>query len=134
MPYTPLVALRGPPPGGVPWDADSVVPSPGAPTAPPPLPGSGDGSGNPTPSPTPPTCGPLISQNRPTTSSAIEAANLASQFAVDGNPGTRWSSAFSDPQWMQIDLGASLPITRVRLNWEAAYALAYQIQVSNSPG
>ena len=26
--------------------------------------------------------------------------------AVDGNAGTRWSSAFSDPQWLQVDLGA----------------------------
>ena len=35
------------------------------------------------------------------------------------------------PQWMQIDLGSVQPITRVKLNWEAAYASAYQIQVSN---
>ena len=27
--------------------------------------------------------------------------------AVDGNAGTRWSSAFSDPQWLQVDLGAA---------------------------
>jgi hypothetical protein len=90
--------------------------------------------GGPSPSPSPPTCGPLISQGRPTTSSAIEAANLAAQYAVDGNLATRWSSAFSDPQWMQIDLGSAQPITRVKLTWEAAYAAAYQIQVSNSAG
>jgi hypothetical protein len=83
------------------------------------------------PTPTPPTCGPLISQNRPTASSAVESASLAAQYAVDGNPATRWSSAFSDPQWMSIDLGSVKAISRVRLNWEAAYASAYQIQVSN---
>jgi len=97
-------------------------------------PPSGPGGPSPSPTPTPPTCGPLISQGRPTTSSAVEAPNLAAQYAVDGNFGTRWSSAFSDPQWMQIDLGASVPITRVRLSWEAAYASAYQIQVSNGAG
>jgi beta-glucanase (GH16 family) len=86
------------------------------------------------PTPTPPTCGPLVSQGKPTTSSAVEAANLAAQYAVDGNLGTRWSSTFSDPQWMQVDLGSVQPITRVKLSWEAAYASAYQVQVSNNAG
>ena len=97
-------------------------------------PPTGPGGPGPSPSPTPPTCGPLISQGRPTTSSAIEAPNLAAQFAVDGDLGTRWSSAFSDPQWMQVDLGSVQPITRVKLSWEAAYATAYQLQVSNNAG
>jgi beta-glucanase (GH16 family) len=100
------------------WTAGAGGPPPGQTTGPPVSP--------------PPTCGPLISQGRPTSSSAIEAPNLAAQYAVDGNPGTRWSSAFSDPQWMQIDLGAAKPITRVRLNWETAYATAYQIQTSTN--
>jgi beta-glucanase (GH16 family) len=101
--------------------------------APPPALGPGDGTGT-SPTPGPSTCGPLISQGRPTTSSGNENASLAPQYAVDGNPATRWSSLFSDPQWMQVDLGAAVPITRVRLNWESAYASAYQIQVSNAAG
>jgi hypothetical protein len=51
--------------------------------------------------------------------------------AVDGNPATRWSSSFSDPQWITIDLGSPAEITKVRLNWEAAYATAYEIEVSS---
>jgi hypothetical protein len=51
-------------------------------------------------------------------------------MAVDGNTGTRWSSAFSDPQWLQVDLGASHAISSVALNWEGAYGTAYQIQTS----
>jgi hypothetical protein len=51
--------------------------------------------------------------------------------AVDGDPATRWSSAFSDPQWITVDLGATAEITRVRLNWEAAYARKYAIEVSD---
>lgn len=50
--------------------------------------------------------------------------------AVDGNPGTRWSSAVADPQWLQVDLGPVQQINRVTLTWEAAYARAYQIQTS----
>jgi di/tricarboxylate transporter len=51
--------------------------------------------------------------------------------AVDGDPETRWSSAFSDPQWITVDLGSPVEITRVRLNWEAAYATQYAIEVSD---
>ena len=49
---------------------------------------------------------------------------------MDGNTGTRWSSAFSDPQWLQVDLGASHSLSQVVLNWETAYARAFQLQTS----
>ena len=75
--------------------------------------------------------GPLISQGRPATASSIENGGTPAANAVDGNPGTRWSSAFSDPQWIQVDLGADRrPIDQVVLTWEAAYATAFQIQIS----
>ena len=50
---------------------------------------------------------------------------------MDGNSGTRWSSQFSDPQWLQVDLGSSQSICEVTLNWETASGKAYQIQTSN---
>jgi hypothetical protein len=50
--------------------------------------------------------------------------------AVDGNIGTRWSSEFSDAQWIAVDLGRPARISRVELLWEAAYGKAYAIQVS----
>jgi len=50
---------------------------------------------------------------------------------VDGNTSTRWSSQFSDPQWFQIDLGATKVISKVILRWQTAYGQSYQIQVSN---
>src|SRR5512140_1914964 len=73
---------------------------------------------------------PLISQGKPVTASSTENAAFPAVNAVDGNPGTRWASAFSDPQWIQIDLGATAGIDRVVLNWEAAYGRSYQIQTS----
>ncbi len=72
----------------------------------------------------------LLSQGRPATASSTENAGTPASAAVDGNSGTRWSSAFSDPQWIQVDLGATASITQVTLQWEAAYATAFQIQVS----
>ena len=78
------------------------------------------------------TCDPSnVALNHPATASSVENAGTPASAAVDGNTGTRWSSAFSDPQWLQVDLGSSMTICQVELNWEAAYATAFQIQVSN---
>src|SRR2546423_134285 len=72
----------------------------------------------------------LLSQGRPATASSTENATLPASAAVDGNAGTRWSSAFSDPQWIQVDLGTTATISQVVLQWETAYAAAFQVQVS----
>jgi beta-glucanase (GH16 family) len=87
--------------------------------------GSGGGT-------TPPPSGTNLAQGKPTTASSVENAGTAASAATDGNTGTRWSSAFSDPQWLQVDLGATHTINKVTLNWEAAYAKAFQIQTSNN--
>jgi hypothetical protein len=73
----------------------------------------------------------LLSQGMPTTASSTESAAYPASAATDGSTATRWSSAFSDPQWLQVDLGAQDTISQVVLNWEAAYAAAFQIQTSN---
>ena len=57
----------------------------------------------------------LLSQGRPATASSTENAATPASAAVDGNTGTRWSSAFSDPQWLQVDLGATATISQVVL-------------------
>jgi fibronectin type 3 domain-containing protein len=75
--------------------------------------------------------GTLLSQGHPATASSVQGAGYPAANAVDGNTATRWSSAFSDPQWLQVDLGAPHTISQVVLNWEAAYGKAFQIQTSN---
>jgi len=77
--------------------------------------------------------GPLISQGRPAVASSVEGAAYPATAAVDGDAGTRWSSAFSDPQWIRVDLGATAAVDQVELVWEAAYARAFQIQVAAGP-
>jgi hypothetical protein len=71
-----------------------------------------------------------VALGKPATSSSVEGAPFGAGAAVDGNGGTRWSSAFSDPQWIRIDLGATHTISRVVLRWEAAFGRAFQIQTS----
>src|SRR6266581_7635166 len=71
-----------------------------------------------------------LSQGKPVTASSVEQPAFPAAAAVDGNAATRWSSAFSDPQWLQVDLGTSVSICRVVLTWEAAYGKAFRVQVS----
>ncbi|MEV4534290.1 discoidin domain-containing protein [Asanoa sp. NPDC049518] len=78
--------------------------------------------------------GPLISQGKTATASSSENAGTAPSAAVDGNAGTRWSSAFTDPQWIQIDLGATYAVDQVELVWETAAARSFEIQVSAAAG
>nr|WP_184840766.1 discoidin domain-containing protein [Allocatelliglobosispora scoriae] len=72
----------------------------------------------------------LISQGKPVLASSLETAGDTAENAVDGNVGTRWASAHSDPQWIRIDLGATASISQVILRWEGAYATSFQIQTS----
>ena len=50
---------------------------------------------------------------------------------TDGDPATRWSSAYEDDQWIRVDLGSSQSFDRVDLTWEQAYAKTYVVQVSS---
>ncbi|WP_371629469.1 discoidin domain-containing protein [Streptomyces sp. NBC_00341] len=64
-------------------------------------------------------------QTDPTGGCPCSAAN-----AVDGKFDTRWASDWSDPQWVQVDLGASTAFKHVQLAWDPAYGKAYDIQTS----
>src|ERR1700761_5826637 len=57
------------------------------------------------------TCGTTnIAQGKTATASSLENASFPASNAVDGNTGTRWSSAFADPQWLAVDLGSAAAI------------------------
>jgi Thaumatin family/F5/8 type C domain len=86
------------------------------------------GSAPPPPPPPPPSTN--LALNHPSLSSSNETNGTLSNLAFDGNGGTRWSSAFTDPQWIRVDLGSTHTINRVVLRWEAAFARTYQIQTS----
>ena len=67
----------------------------------------------------------------PATASSQVGASTAG-VAFDGDASTRWESVQGvDPQWLPRRHGQLQTLCRVVLNWEAAYASAYQIQVSN---
>ncbi|MFI8325475.1 discoidin domain-containing protein [Streptomyces sp. NPDC085529] len=73
----------------------------------------------------------LLSQGRPATASSTEGPAFPASAAVDGDPGTRWASQWADGQWLQVDLGRTAAVSRIVLDWEAAHATAYDIQLSD---
>ncbi len=86
------------------------------------VPGFGTG-----PTPT----GANLALGKTATSSGDEnTAAFPPKASIDGNLTTRWSSAFVDNAWIQIDLGAVQPVGQVVLRWERAYGWQYQIQTS----
>ena len=63
--------------------------------------------------------------------SSSTGASKSASMVTDGGAGSRWESAYSDPQWIYIDLGREEKIEKVILKWEAACAKKYELQVSN---
>jgi hypothetical protein len=70
-----------------------------------------------------------LALRKPVTVSSTENGYPGHQ-AVDGVMTTRWSSEFSDPQWLRIDLQQTCLLSRIELEWEAAYARRYRIETS----
>jgi beta-glucanase (GH16 family) len=68
---------------------------------------------------------------KPALASSSENGTTPASGAVDGNLTTRWSSAFSDPQWIQVDLGDEYAIESVKITWEPAYGKNYLVQLSD---
>ncbi|MCK7627041.1 discoidin domain-containing protein [Streptomyces sp. RS10V-4] len=81
------------------------------------------------------TLGTNLASGAATSASSSEWWNPIESFApgkaVDGDTGTRWASEWSDDQWLRIDLGAAKPVSRVTLDWQAAYAKSYRIELSD---
>jgi hypothetical protein len=67
------------------------------------------------------------------TASSSDGVNRA-EYAVDADEETRWSSDFSDPQWIMLDFGAAVPVGRIVLDWETAYGRSYSIESSVDKG
>lgn len=74
---------------------------------------------------------PLLPVGSTATASSIEKAGNEASKGIDNNFGTRWSSAFSDPQWLAVDMHATMNVSRVTLFWEAAYGKNFTIQISS---
>ena len=63
-------------------------------------------------------------------SSTEEGGNAAAN-AVDGNYRTRWSSGYSDDEWIAVDLGGAKLLDSAVVRWETARAADFVVEVSD---
>ncbi|PUZ26771.1 Beta-galactosidase/beta-glucuronidase [Chitinophaga costaii] len=68
--------------------------------------------------------------HKPAVASSTAHDGDSASAVADGSTGSRWSSQYTDHEWVYVDLGQDQPISTVVLNWETAYAKAYSVQVS----
>ena len=64
------------------------------------------------------------------TASSFAGTNSPGSMANDGDAETAWSAASTGEQWILINLGTNVDLSRVRLKWGDNYARTYEIQVS----
>lgn len=63
-------------------------------------------------------------------SSEDSCGEFPASKAVDGLMDTRWGSPFSEPHFLEVNLGSVREISHVVLRWEPAYAKEYRLEVS----
>ncbi|GAA3635165.1 hypothetical protein GCM10022223_61970 [Kineosporia mesophila] len=81
----------------------------------------------------------LLSYRKPATASTFQddgaCSSCTADKVTDQDVTTRWATSSTegwvDPGWVTIDLGASATVHRVVLQWDAAYATDYQLQISD---
>jgi hypothetical protein len=84
----------------------------------------------------PPTVsGTNLARGKPATASSYQPTGTNGPqlpgYATDGDATTRWASDWSDPQWLQVDLGSVQSFDKVQLAWEAGYAKSYRVEASD---
>lgn len=70
-----------------------------------------------------------VALNKPVTFSSDNAPYLGA-LVNDGNQTTRWSSQYSDPQFISVDLQDVFDVSGVCLFWENAYSSNFTIEAS----
>ena len=68
----------------------------------------------------------LASEGSSATASSGNAA-----LAIDGDNGTRWESAQTDDETWTLDMGQARTFSRIKINWEGAYAKEFTLSISN---
>ncbi|KRE64822.1 discoidin domain-containing protein [Paenibacillus sp. Soil750] len=77
----------------------------------------------------------IVSQGKTTTASSFQTGNEVSN-ANDGNTtSTRWAAVTNtNPQWWKVDLGSSMPISKLESYWynSSSYPRSYQYKIEGS--
>lgn len=72
-----------------------------------------------------------LATNKNVTASSTESGLNTADNVNDRNINSRWSSEYTDDEWIAIDLENKYALDSIRITWEAAFAMAYEVQVSS---
>lgn len=72
-----------------------------------------------------------LALNKPAVAYSTETSGFPASKAVDGDLNTRWSSSYSDTQWIYVDLGHRDSICNITLQWEVALGKDFKLQVAD---
>lgn len=72
-----------------------------------------------------------LAQSKSVTASSY-SGSLYPYYAVDPDTSTRWSSAYTNNQWITVDFGSPQKFNEVELFWEVAYGSEYKIQATDN--
>ena len=71
-----------------------------------------------------------LAYGRRVVSTDAEASSVSNVYAVDAKSDTRYASKQQDDAFFYIDLGNTEKINKIVIDWEAAYAKEYKVQLS----
>jgi hypothetical protein len=75
-----------------------------------------------------------LALSKTATASSTTGGNVASNATAPSTwrnyLNTKWVSAPTDNEWLQVDLGSPMEINRVILKWDSSYAESFKIQTS----
>ena len=71
-----------------------------------------------------------LAYGRRVSSTEAESGDVLNTYAVDANPDTRYASRGEDDAYFYVDLGNTEKINKIVIDWEAAYASEYKLQLS----
>jgi hypothetical protein len=81
---------------------------------------------------TPGNCGAQILRVTAATASSEQNNGFFSAAkAIDGNLSTRWSSNQGMPQWLDLDMGSTVFVSELDIDWQTAFATTFEVQAGN---
>jgi mannan endo-1,4-beta-mannosidase len=72
-----------------------------------------------------------LASNKPVTVSSTEVGQNVAANVTDRSYTTRWSSLYTDTEWMYIDLQDVYNMNEIKITWEAAMGKNYYLETSN---
>jgi F5/8 type C domain/Secretion system C-terminal sorting domain len=73
-----------------------------------------------------------VALNKPASASSSQSAGYNAAQAFDGNFNTRFSSGYSDTEWVAVDLGQYYLVDTITLAWEKDYGKDFNILFSRN--